>query len=258
MQSAFARRVQGEAGQQRRRRVYLSPVRHCHELSQTALDRHKLGAGSNNVRFTFEYLLDKLPDEKQSTGTGEMNRTVGNVTTTGLQRLADFFRVLDFVNENAFALSPKQMEIVVDNYLVASLKLIFGPDLLANVGYILHRFRIDELFEDVIIMMKRRGGKSVSTGVYLACMFTTQIDCNTNTFGVSKRVTKLMKDLTRRLVGRIIDSGVAGRISIGTDNAEGFSIKTKYGTEILAFFYPCNPDVRFLPYSVASSAPVSP
>jgi len=167
--------------------------------------------------------------------------------TTGRQRLEDLFRALAFVNENIFALSERQTSIIVDNYMAASLQQIFGEEIIAEISYLLQRFKLDDLFEEVIVMMRRRGGKTVATAVWVAIILATQPAGNTNVYGKSKRVSVMMKDLVEDIVTAMWKSGQFGIEKIKDNNEETLSVVTKYGTLNVGKFYPCNEDVRLLP-----------
>lgn len=165
------------------------------------------------------------------------------VHTKGRERLDDIFRMLAFVNEHCFTLSERQMAIITENYMPASLMQIFGDDLVSEIGYLLQKFKLDELFEEVIVMMRRRGGKTVATAAFIAIILSSQPDANSNIYGKSKRVSVMMKDLVSDIVIKLIASNQFGIQRIKDNNEETLSVVTKYGTLNVGKFYPCNEDV---------------
>lgn len=168
------------------------------------------------------------------------------VHTKGRERLDDIFKALAYVNEHCFTLSERQMAIISDNYISASLMQIFGDEIVSEIGYLLQKFKLEELFEEVIVMMRRRGGKTVATAAFIAIILTTQPYANTNVYGKSKRVSVMMKDLVYDIVIKLIQSNQFGIERIKDNNEETLSVVTKYGTLNVGKFYPCNEDVPFL------------
>lgn len=205
---------------------YVSQQAHVQKLVDDTFKSYSECEGTPDVRLAHEY-----------------GSNADGLHTTGRQRLEDLFRALAFVNENVFELSERQTSIIVDNYMAASLQQIFGDEIIAQIGYLLQRFKLDELFEEVIVMMRRRGGKTVATAAWVAIILATQPAGNTNVYGKSKRVSVMMKDLVEDIVMAMQKSGQFG-IKIKDNNEETLSVITKYGTLNVGKFYPCNEDVR--------------
>jgi hypothetical protein len=213
---------------------YVSYASHAQQLVDETSKAYADSEGCPNVRLAHEYTT----------------RDDGATQSSGRQRLDDLFKALAFVNENCFSLSERQMSIIVDNYMAASLLQIFGGDIVAELPYLLKRFKLRKLFEEVIVMMKRRGGKTVATAVWVAIFLCTQPTANTNIYGKSKRVSVMMKDLVKDLVIALWRSGLFGIVRIVEDNEETLSVETKYGTINVGKFYPCNEEVRFFSSTV--------
>jgi hypothetical protein len=213
---------------------YVSQTSHAQKLVDDTYASYMESEGCPDVRLAHEY-----------------GSSADGLYTTGRQRLEDLFRALAFVNENVFELSERQTSIIVDNYMAASLQQIFGSEIIAEIGYLLQRFKLDELFEEVIVMMRRRGGKTVATAAWVAIILCTQPAGNTNVYGKSKRVSVMMKDLVEDIVVALMKSGQFGIVKIKDNNEETLSVVTKYGTLNVGKFYPCNEDVR-IPSSFSS------
>ena len=163
---------------------------------------------------------------------------------SGRRRLDDYFTALAIANRGSFEMSERQTEILVDCYLVASLQRMFGDELVDEIDYVLERFKLRELFEEVIVMMKRRGGKTVVTATHAAIWIVTQPDANTNVYSKSRRVSNLIRKLIREIAITLIESGCFGDAEIVVDNEETLAIRTKYKTINYCNCYPCNEDVR--------------
>ena len=219
---------------------YVSTFRKCESVYATENDNFNRTAGSHDIRMAHEYISEDILLERVQSATAQM----GGVKTTGRERLDDLLAAAEIINERKFQLSERQQKILYDAYFVASLQKVLGDELSANIDYIMKKFQIDELFEDVIIMMQRRGGKSVITAVYIACFQMTQISANCNIYGRSKRVTKMMKELVKEIHFVLKDSKRFEPTSILEDNDERFSIQTRYGTVNVCNFYPCNSEVH--------------
>lgn len=217
-------------------RTFGSTIDASHYISQTVYaqklvdETHKAyveSEGCPDVRLAHEY------------GSGS-----DGAHTTGREKLEDLFRVFAFINENIFELSERQTAIIVDNYLAASLQQVFGQEIISQINYLLQKFKLDELFEEVIVMMRRRGGKTVATAAFVAAVLSVLFAGNTNVYGKSKRVSVMMKDLVEDIVVALTKSGQFGIVRIKDNNEETLSVVTKYNTLNIGKFYPCNEDVH--------------
>jgi hypothetical protein len=219
---------------------YLSTQQRCDVEYHTELQNFLRTAGNYNIQMYSEDVDPQLVDE--NIWFDANTNPAGH--STGRERLDSLLMAAQIVNENKFTFSERQVFMIYDTYFVASLQKIFGDELSANIDHILKTFNIVELFEDVLIMMKRRGGKTIGTAVYVACFAMTQLRGNINVFGKSKRVTKMMKEVVKEIYLELKASGRFEPTKILTDNDEQLSIQTKYGNVNTINFYPCNSEVR--------------
>jgi hypothetical protein len=214
-------------GEQIARRDYVSYTSRAQKLVDNTRQDYANSEGCPDVRMAHEYAND--PKVAHS---------------TGRERLEDIFRAVQFVNDDCFQFSERQMSIMLESYTAASLLQIFGEDIVSELGYLLGRFKLNKLFEEIIVMLERRGGKTVVTAAFVAIMLCTQPQANTNVYGKSKRVSVMMKDLVHDIVVAITRSGKFGVVKIVENNEETLSVLTKYGTVNVGKFYPCNEDVH--------------
>ncbi len=214
---------------------YVSQTEYVQKLVDDTYKSYQDSEGCPDVRMAHEY----------------GSRAEG-IHTKGRERLEDLFRALAYVNENCFELSERQMAIIRDNYISASLMQIFGDEIISEIAYLLQLFKLEELFEEVIVMMRRRGGKTVATAAFIAIILSTQPDANTNVYGKSKRVSVMMKDLAGDIVIKLMKSNLFGIERIKDNNEETLSVITKYGNLNVGKFYPCNEDVPFLSFLIHS------
>lgn len=206
---------------------YVSQVNYAQRLVDDTYKAYQDSEGVPDVRMPHEYA----------------SRSEG-ASSSGRERLEDIFKMLAFVNDNIFTLSERQMAIIGENYVGASLLQIFGDDIVAEISYLMKRFKLEELFEEIIVMMRRRGGKTVATAAFVAIILCSQPEANSNIYGKSKRVSVMMKDLVYDIVIKLIQSNLFGIEKIEENNEETLSIVTKYGSLNVGKFYPCNEDVR--------------
>lgn len=205
--------------------------------AKSAREAYKRGPGVRDVNEVFET---------------ELRDRVSHKSTSGRRRLDDFFAALQIINDSVFSLSEKQMEII-HCYLIAGLQQMFGDELLSELAYLLERFQLTELYEEVIVMMKRRGGKTVVTSVFIAIWLATQPVGNAMIFSNGARVSQLMKDHVRECVVAISRSQRFDGVKIGKpDNKEILTVITAYDSKNTGSFMPASVDIRPLPSPVVS------
>jgi hypothetical protein len=220
---------------------YVSTHKKCESVYAEAHDIFDRTAGSYDIRMMHEYVSDDVLMER---GSNTQSSGLKGIHSSGRERLDNLLAAADIINERKFSLSERQMTILHDTYFVASLQKVFGDELPANIDYIMKTFEIEELFEDVIIMMQRRGGKTVVTSAYVIAFAMTQLSGNINVYGKSKRVTKMMKELVKEIYFTLKESKRFEPTRIVEDNDERFSVETRYGTVNVCNFYPCNSEVH--------------
>ena len=223
---------------------YISTYKKCEGIYASEHANYNRTAGSFDIRMLHEYISEDVIQERAPGGSVQMN----GVKSTGRERLDDLIAAAEIINERKFQFSERQQKVLYDTYFVASLQKILGDELSANIDYVMKKFEFDELFEDVIIMMQRRGGKSVVTSSYISSFQISQVSANVNTYGRSKRVTKMLKELVKEQYFVLKDSKRFEPTSIIEDNDERFSIQTRYGTINTCNFYPCNAEVHLYPF----------
>jgi len=175
---------------------------------------------------------------------------------SGRDKLMAYRRALRIINEHKFALSEQQLEII-DCYLQSSLQQMFGDELIAELPYLMEMFDLSEIYEEVIVMMKRRGGKTVVTAAHIAIMIVTQPRANSNIYSSSSRVSELLKSLVVDMVEVLIVHGF-NTAKISKNSGEVLFIDTPYGTRNEAYFYPCNVEIGAaanLAYSISHLYP---
>jgi hypothetical protein len=219
---------------------YVSPKKRCEAEYSEAYDVFQRTAGALDVRMKHEYLPEHILQESGYTE----ESTINGVRVSGRDKLDALLMAMEIINERKFQLSERQMTILNDTYFVACLEKIFGDELTANIDYIMKKFNIDELFEDVFIMMQRRGGKTIVTAVFCGCFQMTQVSGNINVYGKSKRVTKMMKNIVKEIYYTLKDSKKFEPSRVVEDNDERFAVETRFGTVNVCNFFPCNSEVR--------------
>lgn len=159
----------------------------------------------------------------------------------GMQTFRDFIAGIDLINEHSYAMSPEQSEILL-MCLQAILQQIFTQsELMQHLTFLLDYFGMDELFEDVIIQMRRRGGKTIVISCFIALFIVCMPKGNTNVFSSGSRVSKAMKDVVRGVVKKLVAHGERFRgCRVVTDNKETLQVTTVHGTLNTVNFFPSN------------------
>lgn len=159
----------------------------------------------------------------------------------GMQTFRDFLAGIDIINEHSFAMSPQQSEILM-MCLQAVLQQVFTQgELIKHLSFLLDFFGMDELFEDVIIQMRRRGGKTIVISCFIALFIVCMPEGNTNVFSSSARVSTAMKDVVRGVVHKLVAHGERFRgCRIETDNKETLALRSVHGTLNIVNFFPSN------------------
>jgi hypothetical protein len=224
---------------------YLSPHKRCQTQYAEAADAHARTGGSHDIRMMHEYIPEAVEAERPY---AEIANASG-ARMSARERFDLLFAALDIINERKFALSERQMIIVVDTYFVACLLKIFGDELIGNMDYIMKRINITALFQDVFVMLQRRGGKTIATSVFISCFTTTQISGNFNVFGKSQRITKMIKSLVKECYQELRQVSIFCPTSIEEDNDERFSILTLHKSVNVNNFYPANSEVCYFFFS---------
>ena len=180
-------------------------------------------------------MLHEIREAELDLGTGRVD---------GMQIFRDMITSIDLVNEHSYAFSSDQSEIIM-MCMQAVLKQIFSPsELMRHLPFVLRYFGLNELFEDLIIQMRRRGGKTIVISCFIAVFAVCLPRANTNVFSTSARVSIAMKDVVRGVVLMLMKECERFRgYRIETDNKETLAIRTSYGTLNVINFFPSNPKI---------------
>lgn len=175
----------------------------------------------------------------------ELQQGGGNASSKkfqdGMQTLRDVLASIEIVNEHVYSLSPQQSEIML-LLVQCILKQIFTTEeLIRHLPYLLEYFGISELFEDLIVQMRRRGGKTVVASCFVGIFIVCMPRGNTNVFSSSKRVSMEMKAVVVNVVEKLIKHGERFRgAKIIRSNEEQLIVQSIHGTLNILNVFPCN------------------
>ena len=170
--------------------------------------------------------------------------SAGDASVTGRQLLKDYYAALHVVNQTMFQLSERQMKIVTV-FLIAGLRKIFGDEIISELDYLLERFDLQEIYEQIVVMMKRRGGKTVAAVTHIACWSVTQTCGNGIVLSTSERVSQMFREQVVTVVKGVLSDPYFSAAYIGKpDRKEILTIVTKHGAVNSIRFYPDNPKIR--------------
>lgn len=205
----------------------VSTLRHSRETAEKSRLLWESRNGRREVRMRHEMF------EREFDGSAQQ--------VDGMQTFRDFLAGIDIVNEHSYAMSPEQSEILI-MCLQAVLQQIFTQsELIKHLSFLLDFFGMDELFEDVIIQMRRRGGKTIVISCFIALFIVCMPEGNTNVFSSSARVSKAMKDVVRGVVEKLVVHGERFRgCRVVTDNKETLALRSVHGTTNIVNFFPSN------------------
>ena len=220
----FSRSLRAERA---RGRTVVSMRCYAADIARKAESEWKADGGGESLLMAFE------SHQKRS--------NVEDKKVSGMRTLKDFLIAVDIVNEHAYALSQQQSEIMMLN-IQCVLKQMFSDDeLIQHLMFLLDFFDIDELFQDLIVEMRRRGGKTIVLSCFIAIFIVVMPKGNTNVFSSGARISKAMKEVIRGVVLILMEKSERfSNSAILVDNQEQLVIRTMHGTQNILNVFPCN------------------
>ena len=111
--------------------------------------------------------------------------------------------------------SPFQLQFHNAAVLACS-KFIFGHDFEFRRPYIMEYFRVCEIHQLIVLVAPRRGGKTLGTAMFIACMLVYVTDIPMVIFSTGQRASTLMLKTTKGYVHKL---GASRRIIVNNEKA---------------------------------------
>ena len=105
--------------------------------------------------------------------------------------------------KNGFSIRRSEMQWKVHEACIkAMIPKIYGEEWDQNQGRILKHFRLNRLFQEVMIIMSRRQGKSWSVGMIAAAFILFIPEFTIAIFATGKRMAAALMDITKKMLKR--------------------------------------------------------
>jgi hypothetical protein len=155
--------------------------------------------------------------------------------------LEDFFYAVSLVSNYLYPLEDQQADIIMAQ-ITSCIPNIFGDSILDHFDYLRNVLKYDDISKikkDLVIAMRRRGGKTLATCIFMACIMCTMEKQTILFYSTGSRISEMGKSLMLDIIKFLeTQPRFSGNISWHT-KGECVSVKNKYSTGE-AWFYPCN------------------
>lgn len=90
-------------------------------------------------------------------------------------------------------------------YTVAMLSFIFGPEVHRYMSFLMDKYKVTEIRDDVLVIATRRIGKTFATAAYAAALAATQPGITINIFSTGQRTATALRQLIWTFIIEITD-----------------------------------------------------
>lgn len=222
---------------------FTSMQRRVRGLAEETRKEYHARAGKRDIRMAFEFgaaAIDAGQDQEAVTlGTGA---SANGSRTSGIETFRTLLSAIETINEySPYTFSPQQMEII-KLILQCALKQIFSEsELMSQLRYIIRFFDSIELFQDLIVEMARRQGKTTVLSCSIAMLLLSLQAANTNCFSSGSRVSSEMKKVVTDIIDVLIKyNGRFHHCGKLVNNKERLAVRSIHGTVNIFNGYPCN------------------
>lgn len=224
-------------------RRFVSANVQVHKLQKDAESEWKDAEGRRDIGLVYEVMREHTADQdnvvdRKSTAT----ISAGESNISGMQTLRTFLIAIDIVNRySPYTFSPEQSEIM-DLLMQCVLKQMFSEaELMQSMQYLLDRFSIQALFEDLIIQMQRRGGKTTIVSIFIAIVLLCLANGNINCFSSGKRISQELKNVVRNVAMVLMAHSDRFRnCKVTRDSAEQLRVSSIHGSINIFNAFPKN------------------
>jgi hypothetical protein len=235
--------------QRQERTRFASFRQRLQKVSRDALQEWESGEGRRDIRLRSELdrpsaRADSDDEEEDGAGAGVLN--YGNDRDqrrafSGMQTFKHYQIGLDVVNAHCYELSPDQSEIILLMLQCILGQIFTVEELVRHLRYLLNFFGLDELFEDLIIQMRRRGGKTIVTCCHIALCLLVLVRGNGVCFSTSMRVSEEIHNVVKDVLITVTQkSEKFRRCHILVCNREKIIVRSIHGTNNRFQAFPCN------------------
>lgn len=105
-----------------------------------------------------------------------------------------------------FIRSKTQIKIH-EKCLAMCLPKIYGTDWDDNQDAILHRFGVEKLRQELLVIMPRREGKTFAMSMFCAALLVAVPDIEVSVFATGERIAMMLADTVKQMIKRLYDNG---------------------------------------------------
>lgn len=266
MRVSLARATFGRSlriGRKSVRAAFLRATRIEEKMTQTGQSK----VGPNGICMLHEPYMEQSRRVNKGWGSdaGDTMGELGSVRSgvkhehiSGMRQLNMLMKALDSVKRNMYALSPDQNTIVMLGIKAMITRIFPERELLQNLSFIMEYFDLEELFEDIIVQMRRRGGKTTTLSILLGIIPLCVQDGNSYVVASSLRVSLLARDVAHDVIKTLIRTEPEFQNATVKARDKQLLVKTPYGTESIVMALPGNQEIgATVQISILSHIPAS-
>lgn len=215
----------------------------------------RVEAGPSDICMIHEPYMarSKRVNQGGDTGDGEVGASLGEVGSvrsgmvhvgvSGMRQLSMLMAGLDAIKKHIYRLSPDQNKIVMLGIKALITRIFPERELLQNLSFIMEYFDLEELYEDIIVQMRRRGGKTTA----LACLASLTVLCvesgNTYVAASAVRVALITRDMSHDILKSLISNDENFHTADVRKHDKQLTVKTPYGTDSILLTLPGNQEI---------------
>jgi hypothetical protein len=165
------------------------------------------------------------------------DRDVDREKDARVQALVDALEKFDRMDGGKYRRSSAQRQFH-KHFIGASLKKIYGDDLLRNMGHLKRKYGFDDIRQDVVVLTPRQFGKTTATEQYVAAWITTQPETIVSIYSTGRRAARKLLAGVWKWVCKLV-----GRQVLKTFNQETLEIYGPGGIVNFCNSYPAKEDI---------------
>lgn len=121
--------------------------------------------------------------------------------SSGRMKLDSLEGAFRYLFENSDLRLGYMQKRLIDEIIVAFLKIMFGDDLVANLKFLSSKFMITQLFDTISVLFPRRSGKTVTCAVMIAVIAVSQPDGNSIMYNLTAaQAEEFISEVRKHLV----------------------------------------------------------
>lgn len=221
---------------------FLSTASRAQKLAEETQKQWQETEGKRDIRMRFEFAEEDLRVAEAEADDAGGGTQLGSSAVDGMQTFRTVISAVDAINKHSkYTFSVEQTNIM--NLLIqCALKQIFSEtELIQHLLFLLEYFNIRELFEDLIVQMARRQGKTTVVSCFIAVILCALLNGNTNCFSSGSRISQELKNVVLDVVTVIIEHCEGLRnCQVTRDTAEQIRVRSIHNTINIFNAYPCN------------------